>query len=74
MYKECFPPHETITFSRKKLQPLVDKIIADCTDKDYSSSYQYDGIIRSALSQVPDEIGSRRPLLKALMFLIAEQM
>ena len=69
-----FQEYETITFSRQKLQPLVDKIIKDCTDKDYSASYQYDSLIRSTLNQVSDEIGSRRPLLKALMFVIAEQM
>ena len=69
-----FQNYETITFSRNKLQPLVDKIITNCTDKDYNSAHQYDNIIRSVLSQVSDEIGSRRPLLKALMFLIAEQM
>lgn len=69
-----FQEYETITFSRQKLQPLVDKIIEDCTDKDYSASYHYDSLVRSALKNVSDEIGSRRPLLKALMFVIAEQM
>ena len=70
-----FQEYETITFSRQKLQPLVDQIIKDCSDKEsYDASYQYDHLVRSALKNVSDELGSTRPLLKALMFVIAEQM
>lgn len=70
-----FQEYETITFSRQKLQPLVDQIIKDCSNKEsYDASYQYDHLVRSVLKNVSDEIGSTRPLLKALMFVIAEQM
>lgn len=69
-----FDNYETITFSRKKLQPLVDKIIKDCSNKDsYESAHQYDSLIRLALRNVSEEIGSTRPLVRALMFVIAEQ-
>jgi len=70
-----FDDYTTITFSRQKLQPLVDKIIKDCSDRDcYESAHQYDSLVRLALRNVSEEIGSNRPLLRALMFVIAEQM
>ena len=70
-----FQEYETITFSRKKLQPLVDQIIKDCSDREsYDAAYQYDHLVRSALKNVSDALGSTRPLLRALMFVISEQM
>lgn len=61
-------------FSKSKLQPVVNEIISNCSDKDhYTSAHQYDQGIRDALKTVPGDIGSRRPLYYALRMLIAEQ-
>ena len=66
--------YETMEFSKSKLQPVVNEIISNCSDKDhYTSAHQYDQGIRDALKSVPDDIGSRRPLYYALRMLIAEQ-
>jgi len=66
--------YETINFSRSKIQDIVDKIILNCSDKeDYTSAYQYDSHIRDAMSSIPNDLGSRRPLYYALIKLIIEQ-
>ena len=66
--------YETMEFSKSKLQPVVNEIISSCSDKDhYTSAHQYDQGIRDAMSSVPGDLGSRRPLYYALLKLIIEQ-
>jgi hypothetical protein len=63
-----------INFSRKKLQPIVDELVAECSNKDYSSSYQYNHHVDRVIEKhYNKELGSMRPLLKAVREIISEQ-
>ena len=65
--------YEEVTFSRKKLQHIVDEIIESCSDKNYSSAHSYNKHIADAIHIQKLEVGSRRPLMLALKSMISEQ-
>ena len=63
-----------INFSRKKLQPIVDELVAECSNRNYTSSYQYNQHIDKVISKhYNKDLGSMRPLLKAIKAIILEQ-
>lgn len=63
-----------INFSRSKIQPIVDELVIACSNKNYTSSYQYNSIVDSVVDKhYNEELGSMRPLLKAVSVLIFEQ-
>jgi hypothetical protein len=69
-----FNKYVEISFSRSKLQHIVDSLIKECSNKDFDSSYQYDGIVGNVIKENWDnECGSVRPLLQALLKMIYEQ-
>ena len=65
--------YEEITFSRKKLQHIVDEIVENCSDKNYSASHSYNKHITDAIYREKSNIGSRRPLMLALKSMLSEQ-
>ena len=69
-----FSDYVEISFSKSKLQPIVDELVKECSDKDYQSSYSYDPIVERVINKSWDEdCGSMRPFLKALYKLITDQ-
>ena len=63
-----------ISFSKKKLQPVVDELIEECKNKNFSKSYHYDSIINKVIKRRwREECGSKRPYLKALQLMIESQ-
>lgn len=63
-----------IKFNKDKLQPVVDDILNECKDKNYTASYMYDRDVDRALkNHNTSELGSIRPLLIALSQVISEQ-
>lgn len=65
--------YEETTFSRKKLQHIIDKIIESCSDKNYSAAHSYNKHITDAIHIQKVEVGSRRSLMLALKHMISEQ-
>lgn len=65
--------YEEITFSKKKLQHIVDEIIENCSDKNYSSAHSYNKHIADAINIQKVNVNSRRPLMLALKSMISEQ-
>ena len=65
--------YEDVTFSRKKLQHIVDDIVKSCSDKKYSASHSYNKHITEAIYKEKTNIGSRRPLMLALKNMLNEQ-
>jgi len=69
-----FSDYVELTFSKSKLQPIVDKLVKECSDKDYQSSYSYDPIVDNIIKKSwNEECGSIRPFLKALHKMITNQ-
>lgn len=69
-----FNTYVEITFSKSKLQPVVDELVKECSDKDYQSSYSYDPIVNNIIKKRwNEECGSIRPFLKALHKMIIDQ-
>ena len=69
-----FNTYVELTFSKSKLQPVVDELVKECSNKDFQSSYSYDPIVSSVIKRNWDEdCGSMRPYLKALYKLITDQ-
>lgn len=69
-----FNKYVNITFSRSKLQSIVDELVKECSNKDYDSSYRYDPIVSRVLKKNwDDKCGSMRPFLKAIHKMIIEQ-
>ena len=63
-----------INFSRLKIQPIVDDLVKECSDKTYSSSYQYDKHLEKIIDLHWDKsLGSIRPFLQAIKTLLCEQ-
>ena len=65
--------YEEVIFSRKKLQPIIDEIVENCSDKNYDSAYSYNKHITKAIYKENVDIGSRRPLMIALKNMLSEQ-
>lgn len=69
-----FSDYIEISFSRSKLQPVVDKLVNECNNKDFEASYQYDPIVGKIIQENwDDSCGSIRPFLKALRKMILDQ-
>ena len=69
-----FNTYVEISFNKKKLQPIVDELVKECSDKDYQSSYSYDSIVNKVLKDKwSEDLGSMRPFLKALYKMITDQ-
>ena len=69
-----FNNYVEISFSKSKLQPIVDELVKECSNKDYQSSYSYDPIVERVIKKNWNEdCGSMRPFLKALYTLITDQ-
>ena len=69
-----FTSYVEISFSRKKLQPVIDNLVEECSNKDFSASYNYDGIVNKVLEKHWDNsCGSIRPYLKALHKMLLDQ-
>jgi len=69
-----FNTYVEISFSKSKLQPIVDELVKECSNKDYQSSYSYDPIVNNIIKKSwNEECGSIRPFLKALHKMIADQ-
>ena len=63
-----------ISFSKKKLQPTVDQLVKECSNKNFDSSYHYDSIVNKVIKDSWNEdCGSIRPYLKALYKMITDQ-
>ena len=63
-----------VSFSIKKLQPMVDEILTGCYGRDYTASYHYDKHINDVLKKHWNkDLGSMKPLLKALCKIIHQQ-
>ena len=65
--------YEETTFSRKKLQHIVDEIIESCSNKNYSTSHSYNKHIADAINIKKVDVSSRRPLMLALKRMVSEQ-
>lgn len=69
-----FNKYVEITFSKSKLQPVVDELVKECSNKDFKSSYSYDPIVNRVINKSwVEECGSMRPYLKAIHTLITDQ-
>ena len=69
-----FNTYIEISFSKLKLQPVVDKLVDECSNKNFKSSYNYDPIVNKVIKESWDEsCGSIRPYLKALNKMLLEQ-
>ena len=63
-----------ISFSKKKLQPTVDLLVKECSNKNFDASYHYDSIVNKVIKDSWNEdCGSIRPYLKALLKVIIDQ-
>ena len=63
-----------INFSRKKLQPVVDELISECSNREYTSSHQYNSHVDKVINKhYNKELGSMRPFLSAVKKMISEQ-
>lgn len=65
-----------ISFSKNKLQVVVDEIVSECSDREYyKNSYNYDKHVDIVIKKHWDKkCGSIRPYLKALHTMITNQM
>tara|TARA_E500000331_G_scaffold267952_1_gene259303 strand:+ start:1906 stop:2292 length:387 start_codon:yes stop_codon:yes gene_type:complete len=65
-----------ISFSKSKLQAVVDEIITECSDREYyKNSYNYDKHVNKVIEKHWDKkCGNIRPYLKALHTMITSQM
>ncbi len=69
-----FNEYVKLSFSKSKLQPVVDELVKECSNKDYQSSYSYDPIVNTVIKRNWNEdCGSMRPYLKALYKMIVDQ-
>ena len=69
-----FSNYIEISFSKKKLQPVVDELVKECSNKNFDASYHYDSIVNKVIKDnwVKD-CGSIRPYLKALLKVLVDQ-
>ena len=65
--------YEEITFSKKKLQHIVNEIVESCSDKNYDSAHSYNKHVTESIYKDKVDIGSRRPLMSALKAMLREQ-
>ena len=65
--------YEEVTFSRNKLQHIVDEIVQSCNNKNYSAAHSYNKHITDVIYKEKANIGSRRPLMLALKNMLSEQ-
>ena len=65
-----------ISFSKSKLQFVVDEIVSECSDREYyKNSYNYDKHVNKVIEKHWDKkCGNIRPYLKALLTMITSQM
>ena len=69
-----FNNYVEISFSRSKLQSIVDELVKECSNRDFNASYSYDQIVGKVIKKNWDKTcGNIRPLLKALRKMILEQ-
>ncbi len=69
-----FNSYIEISFSKTKLQPVIDKLVFACSGKDFKTSYDYNSIVNKViLEDWNEKCGSIRPYLKALHKMLIEQ-
>tara|TARA_B100000212_G_C27293527_1_gene498364 strand:+ start:614 stop:997 length:384 start_codon:yes stop_codon:yes gene_type:complete len=69
-----FNTYVEIAFSKKKLQPVVDELVKECSNKDFQSSHSYNSIVDRVIKKSWNEdCGSMRPYLKAIHSLCTSQ-
>lgn len=69
-----FNDYVELTFSKSKLQPIVDELVKECSDKDYQSSYNYNHIVDRVINKNwKEDCGSIRPFLKVIYKIIMNQ-
>ena len=69
-----FNKYVEISFSRSKLQPIVEELVQECSNKNFQASYNYDPIVGNIIKKNWDkDCGDIRPFLKALRKMILEQ-
>lgn len=69
-----FNDYVELTFSKSKLQPIVDELVKECSNKDYQSSYSYNHIVdRIVKKSWKEDCGSIRPFLKVIHKIIMHQ-
>ena len=69
-----FNNYVELSFSKLKLQPVVNELVKECSEKDSRSSCSYDSIVNSIVKKSWNEdCGSMRPYLKALHHMIIDQ-
>tara|TARA_Y100000310_G_C20455136_1_gene702685 strand:- start:448 stop:837 length:390 start_codon:yes stop_codon:yes gene_type:complete len=63
-----------ISFSKLKLQPIIDELVDACSGRDYKASYHYDKHVNQVINKFWDKAsGSLRPLMKAIYIMIKQQ-
>ena len=69
-----FNNYVELSFSKSKLQPIVDQLVKECSNKDFKSSYSYDSIVSNVIKRNWNEdCGSMRPYLKVIHHMITTQ-
>ena len=69
-----FNTYVEISFSKTKLQPIVDELVKECSGKDYDSSHSYNSIVDRVINKNWNkDCGSIRPFLKAIHRMITDQ-
>lgn len=69
-----FSKYIEISFKRSKIQHVVDELVLECSNKNFSASYQYDPIVDKIVKKNFDvKCGDIRPFLKAISYLLDEQ-
>ena len=69
-----FNTYIEISFSKIKLQPIIDNLVSECSNRNFKASYSYDPIVNKIIKESWDEnCGSIRPYLKALHTMLLEQ-
>lgn len=63
-----------ISFSMTKIKSIVDELVEECSGRTYKASYAYDRHVNKVLKKHwSRELGSQRPLLKALLTVINQE-
>ena len=69
-----FNTYIEISFSVSKLQPVINKLVNECSNRNFKSSCNYDLIVNKIVEESWNEkCGSIRPYLKALHKMLLEQ-
>ena len=69
-----FNDYVELTFKRSKIQPVVNELVKECSNKDYTSSYSYDHIVENVIDKNwKEDCGSKRPFLQVLYKMITDQ-